>query len=242
MTVLQGLDARLRLARLCLITDGRSEQGDLAEFLAAAFAGGVDVVQLQQPGLTRQAVEAARRAAAAQQRVVGVRGAVPLAADVQADLLHLGQADVSPGSARPRLHPYALLGRSTHDRAQLADAVADDDLDYLTVGPVQVAGADPAYPAVGLELVRAAAAAIPVYALDAKPWFAVGGITPDNLAEVIGAGARRVCVSSTLTRAADPQATARTLATALRDAWRADPESERYTFAAAASTRPGRRR
>lgn len=240
MTVLHGLDARLRLARLCLVTDGRADQGDLADFLAAVFAGGIDVVQLQQPGLTRQAVEIARQAAAAHEAVVGLRGSVRLAADVQADLLHLDHADDNPAAARQRLHPYALLGRSTHNRAQLADAVADDDLDYLTVGPVQIAAGAPAYPPLGLELVRAAAAAAPVYAMDSKPWFAVGGITPDNLAEVIGAGARRVCVSAALTRASDPQATARTLATALRDAWRSDPESERYMFAAAAS--PGRRR
>ncbi|WP_375423131.1 thiamine phosphate synthase [uncultured Friedmanniella sp.] len=237
MTVLQGLEARLRLARLCLVTDAREARGDLADFLAAAFAGGVDLVQLRPPGLGWQTVEIARQAAAASQGIVGLRGSDGLAGEVQADLLHLGQADRTGASGRP--HPYALLGRSTHDQAELADAVADDDLDYLTVGPVYL-GPDSAYPAVGLELVRAAATAAPVYDMGAKPWFAVGGITPDTLAGVLEAGARRVCVSAAITEAADPRAAARTLATALRDAWRADAESERYTFAAAAS--PGRRR
>lgn len=225
MTVLRGLDARLRLARLCLVTDARIEQSDLAEFLAAALEGGVDVVQLQQPGLTREAVEVARRAAAAHQAVVGVRGSVALAGEVQADLLHLGPSEGLSSAARLRPHPYALLGRSTHDQPQLSGALADDDLDYLTVGP---------------ELVRVAAAAAPVFDMASKPWFAVGGITPDNLAGVLEAGARRICVSRAITRAADPQAAARSLAGALRHAWRTDPESERYSFAAAAS--PGRRR
>jgi thiamine-phosphate pyrophosphorylase len=224
VTALQGLDARLRLARLCLVTDAREEHGDLADFLAAALAGGVDVVQLRQPGLTREVVETARQAAAAYQAVIGVAGSVALAGEVQADLLHLGQ-DSLTSAARLRPHPDALLGRSVEDRAELADALADDELDFVSVGP---------------ELVQAAATAAPVYDIGSKPWFAAGGITPQNVAGVLQAGARRVCVSRTITQAIDPRAVARSLATAVRDAWRADPGSERYTFAAAAS--PGRRR
>ena len=48
MTVLMGLQARLRLARLYLCTDARTERGDLAEFCEAVFAGGVDILQIRQ--------------------------------------------------------------------------------------------------------------------------------------------------------------------------------------------------
>lgn len=233
MTVLRGLDARLRLARLCLVTDGREQQGDLAEFLGAAFAGGVDLVQLRPPGLTPACVEVARQAAASVQVLVGLRESLALAAEVQVDVVHLVQPRETSAAARRHLHPYALLGRSVHDERELAAALADDDVDYLTVGPVYGVPPD-------LELVRHAAAAAPVYAMSSKPWFAVGGITADNLSAVLEAGAGRICVSRALTWAADPRATARTFAAALREAWRSDPAAERYTFAAAAS--PGRRR
>lgn len=240
MTVLQGLEARLRLARLCLITDAREQQGDLADFLRAAFAGGVDLVQLRPPGLTRESFALAHQTAAASQAIVGPYGSAVLAGEVQADLLHLGQSGKRSAAARRHLHPYALLGRSTHDERHVTGALADDDLDYLTVGPVYELSPEGAAAVVGLELVRFAAESAPVYAMSSTPWFAVGGITADTLPAVLEAGARRICVARAITGAADPEAAARTLADALRDAWRSDPEADRYSFAAAAS--PGRRR
>ncbi len=239
-----GLEARLRLARLYLLTDARERQGDLADFLGAALAGGVDVVRIRQPGLDpdaeRAALAVARQAAAAHQAIVCVSGSAVLAGAVQADMLHLGQTGGDAAQARTHLHPWALLGRSTHDLDQVEVALADDALDYLTVGPGPTAWADPADPPLWLHLLRATAALAPVYALDTLPWFAVGGITAGNLDAVLESGARRVCVASAITTASDPQDAAARLSRSLADAWRADPGSEPYALAAAAS--PGRRR
>ena len=47
------------------------------------------------------------------------------------------------------------------------------------------------------------------------PWFAIGGIDAGNVAEVVGAGARRVVVVRAIRDAADPQAAARSLRDAL---------------------------
>ena len=55
VTALMGLDARLRLAKLYLITDARTKQGDLADFLQAAFAGGVDVVRIREKDMPHEA-------------------------------------------------------------------------------------------------------------------------------------------------------------------------------------------
>ena len=41
--------------------------------------------------------------------------------------------------------------------------------------------------------------------IKSKPWFAIGGISLDNIDAVIEAGARRVCVVQALTQASDPQ-------------------------------------
>ena len=231
MTALRGLDARLRLARLVLRTDARHRQGDLDQFLAAALAGGVDMVQVRQGDLDartgREVLETVRRAAAAAQAVVGVVGSPVWAGAVQADLLDLGAAQDSSADARANLHPFALLGRSLTDATQVAAALADDALDYFTVGPAQ----DP----LGLDLVRHAARVAPVFDLAARPWFVVGGVSAATLDQVLDAGARRVCVGTAITDADDPQEAAARLARPLAEAWRGDPAAARYSFAAAAS-------
>lgn len=233
-----GLEARLRLARLYLCTDARERQGDLAEFLRAAFAGGVDIVQIRQKNLSRTdelaALDVARAAAEPHQGIVCVNDSPDLAGDFAADLLHLGQTDGSARKARRKLHRWALIGRSTHARKELDRAVADDDVDYFCAGPVFATPTKPDYRPVGLDLVRYAAEAAPPAEIAAKPWFAIGGINADTLEEVLEAGARRVCVVRAITEADDPEAAARALGDRLRAAWRSDPAMERYTFAATA--------
>src|SRR5215217_5645932 len=135
-----GLDARLRLARLYLCTDARDRQGDLEDFLTAAFAGGVDVVQIRQKGMKPKAelaaLEVARHAAAAYQAVVCVNDSAELAGRFSADMLHLGQRDGEASVARRPLHRWALIGRSTHSTEQADQAIADPDVDYFSVGPI----------------------------------------------------------------------------------------------------------
>ena len=217
MTVLMGLQARLRLARLYLCTDARTEQGDLAEFCEAVFAGGVDILQIRQkemdPEEELEALQVARRAAERHQAIVCVNDSPELAERFSADLLHLGQTDGSSRRARRHLHRWALIGRSTHAPEQTDEAIADSDADYFCVGPVYATSTKPDYEPVGLDLVRYAARAAP----------------PSDLA----AGARRVCVVRALTLADDPESAARELSSRLRRAWRADPAMERYTLGAA---------
>jgi thiamine-phosphate pyrophosphorylase len=108
VTALMGLDARLRLARLYLCTDTRERQGDLEEFLTAAFAGGVDIVQIRQKGMKPKAelaaLEVARHAAAPYQAIVCVNDSAELAGRFSADMLHLGQRDGEASVARRPLH------------------------------------------------------------------------------------------------------------------------------------------
>jgi thiamine-phosphate pyrophosphorylase len=244
MTALMGLDARLRLARLYLITDARIKQGDLAEFLAAAFAGGVDVVQIRQQGMAPEAelevLEVARAAAMPHQSIVCVHGSATLAGRFHADMLHLGQADGPSAPARAQLHRWAILGRSAHSVAEIDAALADKDVDYLTVGPTYPTSLQPAYPPVGLDPIRHAAWVAPVFAIASKPWFAVGGINLDTIDAVIEAGARRACVVSAITQASDPQEAAQQLRRRLQAAWEADPATERYTIQALAGTASSR--
>jgi thiamine-phosphate pyrophosphorylase len=244
MTALMGLQARLRLARLYLCTDARTEQGDLGDFCAAAFAGGVDVLQIRQkdmdPDEEIEALQVARAAAERHQAIVCVNDSAELAERFSADMLHLGQTDGSSRRARRHLHRWGLIGRSTHAPKQTDRAIDDDGVDYFCVGPVYATSTKPDYEPVGLELVRYAAEVAPPHDLAAKPWFAIGGIDSGNLDDVIAAGARRVCVVRAITLADDPEGAARELSSRLRDAWRSDPAMEQYTLAAAGYRGPAR--
>ena len=235
-----GVDARLRLARLYLCTDARERQGDLPEFLAAVLAGGVDVVQIRQPGLRPEArdeaLAVARAAAARHQALVGVEAGPASAGEGSADLVHLERAAGPAAGVRRRVGPQVLLGRSAHDGREVDEALAEDALDYLWVVPVQVAAPAPAAPPTGLDLVRHAAEVAPVFSMRSKPWFAAGGVTLDTLEAVLEAGARRVCVATAVGSASDPQRVAELFSQRLRAAWRDDPGAGRYTFAAAAAT------
>ena len=239
-----GLLARLRLARLYLCTDAREREGDLHAFLTAAFGGGVDIVQIRQKGMRRKleltALEVARDAAAPYQGIVCVNDSAELAGRFQADMLHLGQDDGKASAARRPLHRWALIGRSTHSQQQADQAIADPDVDYFSVGPIFATPTKPDYPPVGLDLIRYAVRRAPVAAIDSKPWFAVGGISSSNIDEIIDAGARRIWVARAITQASDPEQAARELRGRLQAAWQADPDLERYTFQAAASTGPAR--
>jgi thiamine-phosphate pyrophosphorylase len=194
---------RLVQARLYLVC---GEQPDA--FLHAALSGGVDVVQLRMKDAQDGAlVRVARRYAA----ICAEHGALFILNDrpdlvptVGADGAHVGQDDLAVPAARRLIGEKRLLGLSTHSPAQV-DAAGGAGVDYIGVGPVHATPTKPGRSAVGLELVRYAAAHTAV------PFFAIGGITAANAAVVRGAGAARVAVVRALTEAADACAAAQEL-------------------------------
>jgi len=216
---------RLASASLYLCTDARRERGDLAEFADAALAGGVDIIQLRDKGSAgerqfgpleaRQELDALAVLADAARRH-GALFAVNDRADISraavADVLHLGQDDLPLDIARSIIGTGRLIGRSTHDEAQVAAAAAED-VDYFCVGPCWPTPTKPGRIAPGLGLVRTAA-----QTGTSKPWFAIGGIDSARLGEVIAAGARRVVVVRAITAADDPRAAARLLKDELKAA------------------------
>jgi thiamine-phosphate pyrophosphorylase len=214
--------ARLATARLYLCTDARRERGDLAEFADAALAGGVDIIQLRDKGSTAQgqlgpleardelaALEILADAARRHGALVAVNDRADIARAAGADVLHLGQDDLPLAVARDIIGPNTLIGRSAHDRDQVAAAITEE-VDYFCVGPCWPTPTKPGRPAPGLPLVRIAAGLAP-----AKPWFAIGGIDADRLPEVLEAGARRIVVVRAITAAEDPRAAAEQLSSAL---------------------------
>jgi len=213
---------RLTSARLYLCTDARRDRGDLAEFADAALAGGVDIIQLRDKGSpgeerfgpleARQELAALEVLADAARRhgaLLAVNDRADIARAAGADVLHLGQDDLPLTVARDIIGPGPLIGRSTHDAAQVATAVAEA-VDYFCVGPCWPTPTKPGRTAPGLPLVRSTAE----LAGD-KPWFAIGGIDAARLPEVLEAGARRIVVVRAITAAEDPRAAAQQLSSAL---------------------------
>jgi thiamine-phosphate pyrophosphorylase len=204
--------AALQAARLYLVLGARPGGRPLADVLAPALRGGVDLVQLRE----KDAPDDAVLAAAAQARALCEEHGVPfllndrpdLARAAGADGVHVGQDDLPVAEARRIAGEDAIVGLSTHAPAQLAAAAAGPD--YVAVGPVHATPTKPGRPAAGLAYVRHAAAHPPPV-----PWFAIGGIDRATIGAVVAAGAERVVVVRAIAEAPDPEAAARELRAAL---------------------------
>lgn len=203
--------ARLAQARLYFVTDSSTSEHALSE----ALAGGVDVLQLRQKeGTDDEILTAAAtfRALCDEHDSLFVLNDRPdLAVATGADGVHVGQHDEPVATVRERVGRELLIGLSTHSREQLATGL-ETDADYVCVGPVYATPTKPDYPAVGLELVRHAAATV------TRPWFAIGGIDGTNVGEVAAAGARAVAVVRAIRDAPDARAAAAGLRTAVEEA------------------------
>jgi len=189
-----------------------STEGSTRDIVEAAVAGGVDVVQLREKDRSARERYHLGRKLRAVTREVGVplivNDRVDLAAAVDADGVHLGDADLPVAVAREQLGPDALIGRSV-SFVEDARAAAEKGADYLGVGAVYATGSkddiDDEEEGVGPERVAAIADAVDV------PVVGIGGITADNAAPVVEAGADGVAVITAITRADDPAAATRDL-------------------------------
>lgn len=196
---------RLRTARLYFVCDAYPGGEDPEPLLRAALSGGADIVQLREKRLGRSVIE---RVAPTFRRLCDTHSALfivnddpDLARSCDADGVHVGQDDAAVEEAREMLGPDAVIGLSTHSPEQIADANGRP-VDYFSVGPIWETPTKEGRPGVGLELISHAAE------VATRPFFAIGGISATNAAEVVRAGARRLCVVREIRDAADPAAAA----------------------------------
>jgi thiamine-phosphate pyrophosphorylase len=200
---------RLRAARLYLVTGARPGGRPLAEVLAPALRGGVDLVQLREKDGADEDILAAAAEARALCAGAGalllINDRPDLAVAAGADGVHVGQDDMAVAQARAVVGPELLVGLSTHTPVEMDAA----DADYIGVGPVHATPTKPGRLAVGLDLVRHAAEHAEL------PWFAIGGIDPGSVGAVVEAGATRIAVVRAITDSDDPEGAARALRAAL---------------------------
>ena len=202
--VLTAVSARgsLKDARLYFLVGGAISLQELTWTVREAILGGVQVVQLREKGLSdRESLTRARelRLLAQDNRAFFIMNDRPdLARLSGAHGVHLGQEDVSVRDARRIVGPHSLIGVSTHNSEQITRAILDGS-SYLGVGPVFSSMTKDFQEFAGLAHVRGAAE------MTNCPWFAIGGITLENLPEVIESGARRVAVGAAISRAERPR-------------------------------------
>ena len=186
-----------------ILDRGVARGRDLLDLLAAAVAGGCRMVQLRDKewpsGRLLPLAERLRARCAADSVTFIVNDRVDLALAVGADGVHLGQDDLPARIARPLLRPGMILGVSTHSVAQ-ARAAQADGADYVAVGSMFATRSKAEFELVGPDLLRKLRGEIRV------PLIAIGGITHDNVQEVVRAGADGVAVISAVAAADDPRA------------------------------------
>ncbi len=206
--------ARLADARLYVLLDGGADEAALARLAETLVAAGVHVLQLRDKQLAdQQLLGRARRLreiTAGSGTLFIMNDRADLAVLAHADGVHVGQDELSVKDARRIVGPKSLVGVSTHSIQQARQAVLDG-ANYIGLGPTFPSQTKSFDKFTGLELLRAVAAEIRL------PAFAIGGITRENLAQVLETGIDRVAVSSALLNANDPAGAAREFLKAIND-------------------------
>lgn len=119
-----------------------------------------------------------------------------IAAQVKADILHIGQGDGELESVKRIVGTEMLIGRSTHCHSQACQAL-QDGFDYIGFGPLFPTPTKKGRPAIGIEEVGQVQTEVG----SQIPVFCIGGIKLGNLDQVTAAGATRVVIVSDILQA-----------------------------------------
>ena len=200
--------SRLSDVKLCVLIDGSFTTEKMHQLIDT----GVGMIQLRDKSLDDRALfkraqllcDIARspRQDGEAKCLVIINDRPDIALAVNADGVHGGQDDLSVEAAREILGPRKLIGVSTHNIEQARAAVLDG-ANYLGVGPTFPSTTKQFDEFPGTALLKQVAEEISL------PAFAIGGITLENLPEVLATGIQRVAVSGAIAKAKEPGAVAK---------------------------------
>ncbi|WP_085444801.1 thiamine phosphate synthase [Magnetofaba australis] len=198
--------AELRTPRLLLISNAQACPHP-QRWMVAAARGGARHFLLREKELS---AEQRQRLAEELMRLLAPLGAhlllhgdVALAARIGAAGVHLAESE-DVAQARAALGAEALIGRSAH-HLDSANAALHAGANYVTLSPLFATRSHPGAPALGAERFAQLRQQI------AGPVLALGGVTPDNAAEALRAGADGVAVIRGVCAQEDPQHAAQRL-------------------------------
>ena len=175
----------------------------------AAVRAGVKIVQLRMKHVAREDIlreaREMRRVTQGTETLFIVNDDPALAAEAEADGVHVGQDDMSPVEVRAKFPQLKVVGLSTHNLDQVY-ASWDQPIDYIGVGPVYATPTkDIPDPTLGPEMAGRMIAAARV------PAVAIGGINAETLSPVLAAGARNFAVVRAVCQSPDPYSAIRKL-------------------------------
>jgi len=201
---------KFKRVRLYIIITGNLP-ADIISLACKCAAGGADCIQLRAKAIeddklfaiSVEFVEICKNAGVLS--IINDRVDVAVAAG--ADGVHLGQDDLPIEQARKLQLAPLIIGKSTHSPRQLR-AACEERPTYAGLGPVFATETKPTAEAVGLDYVRQATE---ILADTGVCNVAIGGITLDNVGDVLRAGAKAIAVCAAVTKASDPAAACRAL-------------------------------
>jgi thiamine-phosphate pyrophosphorylase len=185
--------ARRPIVGLYAIADTACLDNDsLHPAVAAAIEGGARVIQYRDKtnDVARRTRQALLLTALCRQHQIPflINDDVTLAADSRADGVHLGRGDATLAEARARLGAQAIIGVSCYNELERALAAEAAGADYVAFGSFFASRTKPGAVRADLDLLRTARARLQL------PVVAIGGITPENGAILIQAGADALAV------------------------------------------------
>jgi len=189
----QKMVNKLQVAGLYAIADTQYlDDARLLSAVAEAIAGGARLIQYRDKkhaaeDRARQAIELASLCRQHSALFI-INDNVELAKQVQAAGVHLGREDVSPATARTRLGPQAIIGVSCYNELARAETAQAQGADYIAFGRFFSSRTKPQAVQASPELLREAKKRLRI------PIVAIGGITPENGASLIAAGADALAV------------------------------------------------
>ena len=184
---------KLHVAGLYAIADTQYlDDTHLMPAVGEAIAGGARIVQYRDKkhiaaDRARQATELASLCRQHGALFI-INDDVELAKQVQANGVHLGREDVSLAQARALLGPEAIIGVSCYNELARAIQAQADGADYVAFGSFFPSRTKPQAVRAGLELLCEAKQKLRI------PVVAIGGITPENGAHLLAAGAGALAV------------------------------------------------
>ncbi len=179
-----------RLTGLYAITNNGQEH--LAHQVELALQGGVRIIQYRDKSTDREKRLAEAKGLLAlchrYPSYLIINDDVDLAAAIGADGVHLGRDDSDIASARKRLGDEAIIGVSCYNRLELALTAQEAGADYAAFGRFFPSNTKPHAVQAEIGLLRRAKQDLRI------PIVAIGGITPENGASLIDAGADMLAV------------------------------------------------
>lgn len=200
------MEAKHGIEGLYAVTPDITDTDELLRCVRAALQGGARVLQYRNKSadaaLRLQQAQALRQLTREFNAKFIVNDDARLAAQVDADGVHLGGEDGSVAAARAVLGAAKIIGVSCYNRASLAQEAVRQGADYVAFGAFFSSSVKPEAVQADVQLLRTARRELKV------PVVAIGGITQQNGAALVEAGADALAVISALWNAPDIKASA----------------------------------